>query len=170
MSIKLLGAVLIILSCGGVGYKICLAHKQEVAALRQLVAALDYMGCELQYRVTPLPELCRETAGACSGPVGKLWLNLAGELEGQVLPNAKACMVSAVASTKGLPDKTKAQLLHLGASLGHFDLKGQLQGIEWARQRCRKELESLTKDQSARLRSYQTLALCAGAALAIIFV
>ena len=170
MNIKVLGAVLIILASGGAGYKICLAHKQEVAALRQLIAALDYMGCELQYRVTALPELCRETAGVCTGPVGRLWLNVAKELEGQVLPNAKACMVSAVASTKGLPDKTKTQLLRLGTSLGHFDLQGQLQGIEWARQGCRKDLETLTKDQSTRLRSYQTLAFCAGAALAIIFV
>ena len=62
MSIKLIGAALIIAGCDGVGFSMAAAHRREESALRQLIGALDYMGCELQYHLTPLPELCRSAA------------------------------------------------------------------------------------------------------------
>ena len=58
----------------------------------------------------------------------------------------------------------------MGSSLGRFDLEGQLQGLESVRIYCREQLDELSKDRDVRLRSYQTLGLCAGAALAILFV
>ena len=58
----------------------------------------------------------------------------------------------------------------LGASLGRFDLQGQLQGIESVRAQCRKDLAELEDNRDQRLRSYQTLGLCAGCALAILFL
>ena len=54
--------------------------------------------------------------------------------------------------------------------IGRFDLEGQLQGLESVRVYCRDQLDNLAKDRDVRLRSYQTLGLCAGAALAILFV
>ena len=42
--------------------------------------------------------------------------------------------------------------------------------MEIVRNYCDRELESLGKNGEERLRSYQTLGLCAGAALAILFV
>jgi hypothetical protein len=64
----------------------------------------------------------------------------------------------------------KKLLLDLGRTLGHFDLDGQIQGIEAVRQEAVASLDKLTKDKEARLRSYQTLGLCAGAALAILLM
>ena len=58
----------------------------------------------------------------------------------------------------------------LGKSLGRFDLNGQLQGIEQVRAHCRRELSSLENGRDQRIRGYQTLGVCAGAALAILFV
>ena len=57
-----------------------------------------------------------------------------------------------------------------GAYLGRFDLPGQKQGLEEVREACRMELEALGKNRETRLRSYGTLGLCAGAALAILFL
>ena len=61
-------------------------------------------------------------------------------------------------------------LLELGKNLGNFDMAGQLQGLEYARTLCRENLEKLMHNKESRLRSYQTLGLCAGAAIAILFV
>ena len=55
-------------------------------------------------------------------------------------------------------------------SMGRFDVKGQIQGLEAVRSYCRGELENMAVNREARLRSYQTLGLCTGAALAILFV
>jgi hypothetical protein len=58
----------------------------------------------------------------------------------------------------------------LGTSLGRYDLQGQLNGIESVRIRCRSDLEELERNRDVRLRSYQRLGLCAGCALAILFL
>ena len=77
MTLKLIGALLIILGCGGFGMMIAAAHKREVKTLKQLVAALDYMECELQFRMSALPDLCRQTAGECDGILRQVFSSLA---------------------------------------------------------------------------------------------
>lgn len=170
MNAKMIGAILIIVGCGGVGFSMAAAHRREEKALRQLIRALDYMGCELQYRLTPLPELCRCAASESGGTISQTLLYLAAELDSQVAPDAASCMNAALSRTKGLPQRAHKNLRMLGASLGRFDLQGQLTGLEAARKQCRRELEELSTDRNVRLRSYQTLGLCAGSALAILFL
>ena len=68
-----------------------------------------------------------------------------------------------------LPGRVRRNMRQLGTSLGRFDLEGQLQGLDAAKQQCRKDLIELQENAPQRIRNYQTLALCAGAALAILF-
>ena len=107
MSLKLIGAVLIIAGCGGVGFSMAAAHRREENALRQLIGALDYMGCELQYHLTPLPELCRCAATESGGCISKVLLNLASELESQIAPDAASCMNAAISKTPKLPPRVR---------------------------------------------------------------
>ena len=170
MNLKLLGAVLIIVSCGGAGYGLALNHRRTESAFRQLISALDYMECELQYHMTPLPELCRQTAGNVSGIIGKVFAKLAEELDRQISPEVRSCMEVTVASVRELPESVGKLLKELGKTLGRFDLPGQLRGIEGVRRSSRKALDQLERNRDVRLRSYQTLGLCAGAALAILLI
>ncbi len=170
MSLKLIGAVCIIAACGGVGFSMAAAHRREEQALRQLIRALDYMGCELQYHLTPLPELCRHAAAECGGCIRQVLLALAAELESQVAPDVSTCMNAAIAKIPRIPQRLRGELARFGSSLGRFDLQGQLDGLEAARQQFRRDLENLSKNRDVRLRSYQTLGLCAGSALAILFL
>lgn len=169
MNVKLIGAMLIIAGCGGVGFSMAMSHRREEAALRQLIRALDYMGCELQYHLTPLPDLCRSAAAESGGTVSQVLLRLASELDAQIAPDASVCMNAAIAAVPKLPRKAVSVLQQLGTTLGRFDLHGQLNGLDEARIQCRRELDGLTENRDVRLRSYQTLGLCAGSALAILF-
>lgn len=170
MSLKLIGAVCIIFACGGMGYSMAAAHRREENALRQLIGALDHMGCELQYRLTPLPELCRCAASDASGCVGHVLMALTDELGSQVAPDASSCMRAAVDKVGKLPPNVRKNLLMLGTSLGRYDLQGQIKGIDGVRIQCRTDLDALSQNRDVRLRSYQTLGLCAGCALAILFL
>ena len=170
MILKILGVILVVAGCGGVGFKIAANHRQEEKSLRQLIGILDFMECELQYRLTPLPELCRQTAKEFSAMPGKVFHTLALEMEAQVLPNMERCMAATLEKMLDIPTITRNGLLLLGKSIGRFDLEGQLKGLEAVRQDCRRNLESLCNNRDSRLRSYQTLGLCAGAALAILFI
>ena len=170
MILKLAGAVFVIAGCGGIGFRIAANHRREETNLRQLIGILNYMECELQYRLTPLPELCRQAAKEFGGSLGSVFAELGIEMESQVSPDLAACMSAAVGKSTKLTPIIREELLSLGRSVGRFDIEGQLKGLEAVRQDCRRQLEGLSCNRDARLRSYQTLGLCAGAALAILFV
>ena len=170
MSVKWIGVILIVGSCGAFGCSLAAAHRREARCLRQLIAVLDYMACELQYRLTPLPALCRQAACESNGVIRQVLSSFAEELEDQVTANVADCMNAAMARSAEIPELTKESLTVLGQSLGRFDLDGQLRGLESIRQTCRHKLEGLEADKEVRLRSYQTLGLCAGAALAILLI
>ena len=166
---KWLGALLIMVGCGGIGFSMVAAYRKEERALQELITALDYITCELQYRMSPLPQLCRSAAGQCCGCIRRVLECLAEELEAQISPEASACMYAAVSKQRSLPEKTRECLFRFGASLGSFDLNGQLKGIEAVNKTACLELEALRSNKDVRCRSYQTLGLCAGSALVVLF-
>ncbi len=170
MNLRILGALLIIAACGGFGFLIAANYKREEKSLRQLISALDYMECELQYRQTPLPILCRNASQNSSHALKSLLQILADELSCHTAPNVNSCMRSALRKVINMPSLTHEALVNLGQTLGQFDLDGQLKGIQSVRTSSKLYLEALMQNQSARLRSYQTLGLCAGAAIVILFI
>ena len=170
MTIRILGGIFIIFGCGSFGFIFSKFHRKEVHYLRRTLSALMFIECELQYRLTPLPELCRKTAQICEGSLSRLFAALAEELEFQVSPEVRVCMEAAIRRTKDLPTHTKNVLLLLGCELGRFDLEGQLKGLNAVQNETQRILTQCTSNQDRRLRNYQTLGICAGAALAILFI
>lgn len=170
MHYKWIGAMLIILGCGGFGFSLAAVHVREERLLRQLIGILDYMECELQFHMTPLPDLCRQAGQDTHGRLQQIFLALSQELEQQISPDVSTCMAVAMGHASDIPRNTEENLRLLGSSLGRFDLDGQLMGLETVRANCRKDLNSLNTNRDARLRSYQTLGICAGAALAILLI
>lgn len=169
MNAKWIGTAIIIAGCGCFGLKMALSHRRQTRELRQLVSALDLLSLELRYRLTPLPDLCLLAAKHVPGSIGQLFADLHRELQQQICPDADCCMNAAV-SKSCLGPVTKPLLRNLGRTLGRFDLEGQLKGIDSVREETALALDKLTEGQAARLRSYQTLGLCAGAALAILLL
>ncbi len=170
MAIKWIGAVCVIFACGGFGFQIAAAQIKENRCLQQLIYILDFAQCELEFRVTPLPELCKRVAEESTGVLKKLFERLVLELEEQISPNAQSCMEAAIAATENVPKQTQEMLKLFGATLGKFDLNGQVRGIESVRKECTRRLEQLAENQDTRVRSYKTLGICAGAALVILFI
>jgi stage III sporulation protein AB len=134
-----------------------------------MLTAADHMSCELQYRLTPLPQLCAQIQEHCKGPIGVLFGELGRELDKQILPDVSRCMEAVLSRTQDLPQSIRKILHEFGSDLGRFDLNGQLIGLDSVRTSCKANLHRLSENREARLRSYQTLGLCAGAALAILF-
>lgn len=170
MIIKIFGVVLTVVGCGSVGFQIAANHRREEKALQQLIRITEYMVCELQYRMTPLPQLCRQAGRLHKQFLGRVFLDLASELESQISPDVVCCMRAVLGKNKDLPPITKRILEHLGETIGRFDLDGQLKGLNATCEECKRSLNSLSNDRDARMRSYQTLGLCAGAALAILLI
>lgn len=170
MEYRWLGAAMIVIGCGSCGFSIAAGKRKEEQMLCQLIRILRFMEAELRYRLTPLPDLCRLASCEVKGTLRVVFLNLYRELSWQKMPDAASCMSAAIQRTGEVPGRIRRILIQFGQTLGRFDLEGQLQGIQSVRNRCEESLESIRKNRDERLRSYQTLGVCAGAALAIILI
>ena len=170
MSYKWIGAVLILGSCGGFGIGLAAGQKKEERLLCQLVEILEEMLWELPFQLTPLPELLRHAVGNKKGSLSAVLLELARQLDRQVLPDAESCMNAALESGELSSPKLHAQLDRLGQSLGRFDLDGQLKGLTAVKNSCSQELRRLRDSRDIRMRSCRVLGLCAGAALVILLL
>ena len=138
--------------------------------MQQLLRILVHMECELEYRLTPLPELCRQVGGLFKQAPGGVFNDLARELESQISPDVTYCMSTVLNTRNDVLPITKQVLANLGTTIGKFDLEGQIKGLNSTSALCKQHLDELKKDRDSRLRSYQTLGLCAGAALVILLI
>lgn len=170
MSLKWIGAICIIVGCGGWGFIMAAYYHSRIRMLRQMISALEFMQYEIRYRHTPLPELFMSAGQMVSGKLRQVYIEIGKELSTQILPNASLCVNIAVEKSPELPICIKECILDIGKTLGRFDVDGQVWGLEVAAQGCERQLKALTDNKDMRVRGYQTLGLCAGAAVAILLV
>lgn len=170
MSIKWLGSILIIASCGFCGFSVAANYKREEYLLRQIIKSISYMRSELQFHLTALPDLCEQTGRIVDGTVGRIFNELSVELKTRVSPDVSSCMRSVVNADRCLPASTRNILCDMGKCLGRFDLDGQINGLDMVAKECEFALEKLYNHQDERIRGYRTIGFCAGVSLAILFV
>ncbi len=169
MTVKIMGAVFVIVACGSMGFAKAAGCRREERLLQKLILTLEYMQSELEFRMLSLPELCRTAASFAGGLLGTVMLDLAAELDKQLFPDAESCM-RAVLAQNPMPGILKKNLRLLGKSLGRFHFSGQLTGFHSVKELCRRDLDRLCTKHAQQLRSYQTLGICAGVALVILFI
>lgn len=169
MDYKWIGAVLIIAGCGGFGFSLAAGHRNQERSLQRILRILDFMASELHFHATPLPQLCAGAAKLYDKPEARVFSRLAESLESHESPEVAACLESVLTEVQ-LPPETRGILCQVGTTLGRFDLEGQLKGLEEGRELCRHQLKLLGENRDTRLRNYQTLSLCTGAALAILLI
>lgn len=169
MTYKWIGAILIVAGCGGFGFSLAATCRQEKKLLMQLLRILHFMENELQFHLLALPELCRKCSKETGDKLGALFSYLATELDRNAAPDVNGCMMIALQKCDFLPGTVFPLLAQLGKILGRFDLPGQINELKILQTECEEKLQSLRVGLDMRLRGYQTLALCAGTALAILF-
>lgn len=168
--LRLIGAGMIVSACGAFGLGLAAQYRREIATLRQFIQCVEFMQREMEYHLTPLPELCRDAGTHSSGILRKYWEQIAFEMESQIAPDVPSCMEAAAGKVSPLPKHTAAAMEMLGRSMGSYDLAGQQQALMSVHQYCEELLGNLEANKTQRIRNYQTLGLCAGAALAILFI
>lgn len=170
MTLRWLGALLVVAGCGGFGFSMAMYYRKQEQTLRQLIKALDIFASELEFKLSPLPEICRTVSQTVGGCVGRIFTYLAAELDSQVCPNGACCMEAAVNTASDLPGSCRGYLLQLGKTLGRFDVAGQLSELSATKADCMEKLDKIRSEKDVRIRNYQTLGLCAGVALAILLI
>lgn len=167
--VRFIGAGCIFLGCGSFGFAMAASNRREESELLRWLAALEYMSCELSYKLMPLNALCRDAAEHSAGTVRQFLTALAVCLERKTSPDAQLCVYEVLVHLDTTPCLRRL-FRDFGTTLGKFDLPGQLRGLESAIRSAGEALRTLRDGASERRHRYQTLGLCAGAAMAILLL
>lgn len=170
MPFRIIGALLVIGGCSAAGFLFALNSKKETQTLKSIIELLEYWKNELSFHLTPLPELCIQAAARDQTILGKLMGTIANELERQISSDVETCILAALQRFPDFPPLSKQILETLGRSLGKFDLEGQINGIDSVLKEANRLYEQHLNLQDVRLRNYKTLGICAGVAIAILFI
>lgn len=170
--LKLIGLSLILAASGAVGAGLAGTVRRQQAQTLALIDALLRIRHELQYRLTPLPEIFAALGGSRNREIAEFFSRLAA-----LLSSAQTCTVGyacrqALAQTRGLSLSSAARgtILNLFDSLGRYDLEGSVQALDLALSRLREEVKALQNSAAARCRTYLTLGVCTGLAAAVILI
>ena len=168
---RLLGAVLVIAGCGGLGLAGVARLDGRVRDLGELAAGLDALQRELGWRLAPLPQALEAAAKAVHGPAEQFFAwcaREAGKPDGQAFQEIWNTALSAAPLRLGPEDKSL--LDRLGPVLGRYDGDSQRLAREDAAAGLR-SLQGEAADDRRRLgRVYGVLGMTAGLFLAIILL
>lgn len=170
--LKTLGAALILLSSCTVGFGFAGDVRRQTAQLSALISALENLHGEISVRRTPLAEALLMLSDGENREVGQFFHLCADHLADSCRTSPYLAIRSALDGAKGLmfSQQTRLTLLSFGMSLGKFDAQAQLAAVSHAASRLERELTELQRLAPARSKSYRTIGLCTGLALAVIFL
>ena len=165
--LKMIGIVLVVGGSSGYGIARTVQLYRQLRQLRELLAALELLKCELNYTLLPLPELCAVTAGRSHGAVQRFFTFFGQNL---TRGRRRAAQEALEQSGLALPNDAAMALLELCESLGRFDLDGGNRLLELTQERMRATLTRTEAEKRPLAKSYAVLGMAAGAALVILIV
>ena len=162
--------MLVFLSCGSVGFLKAAQFRTEERYIQDFIRILDHMTCELEYHLSPLPQISESASKLSFGCLLDIFHRLSLALEQQTAFCAGNCMEEVLRQVHNVPDALHELLLTFSKSLGAYDLDGQLLQIAAVREDAVFLLDKLRMEGKERTRNYQTLGICAGLGLAILLL
>lgn len=170
MSVRIIGAILIIAGCSSVGFMMAYSYRREIMILSEFSDFLNFLECELQYRTPPISYVLKHFSDNRKGTLSSFFQQLSKELESQIRPSVESCITAALSKASDLPKQTQYYIKKLSQTLGRFDIEGQVLEIQALQNEVTQKLNQLRVDQNSQTKNYKTIGICAGAALAILFI
>lgn len=169
---RIAGVIFIVASAGIMGFRVALALRRRCELLRRLMAALQLMKNEIAFCGTPLPQTFALMAASCDGALEQLFSHIAKDMDKRRWLTPLAAMQQALPTVPELPkgDRVSLILLELAGKLGRYDLESQRQGIDMALAQLEEECRTAERERSVKGKTYETLGVCAGLAVAILLL
>jgi len=130
---KLLGGVLVIISCSAIGFYVASSYHYRVKMLKNLQIALAMLETEINYSLSPLPEALKSTAKKIEKEASQLFVKTASYLsseEGYTAGEAWEMALSHLSQNTCLRDNDLEILSAFGQYLGVTDRNDQIKNIK----------------------------------------
>ena len=171
--IKLIGALLIVISGTLIGFHQASRYAQRPKQLRQLAHALQRLETEIGYGHTPLPEALKRTADNTPEPVSSILRSAAEGLATAEEPSFRESWEAAIqASWKetAMRGSEQSVLIRLGSTLGISDKEDQMKHLRLALQQLKSEEDGARDDQAKYEKMWKSLGLLSGVLIVILMM
>ena len=169
--IRLIGAVLLAGGASALGFGAVRGLDRRVSVLDQLMAGLDTVRRELEWRMTPLPELMKKASDCTADRVAdffRLCSVGAMQLNGRSFSSVWSMALEAAGLELEAEDLSSVE--RLGSVLGRYDSKQQCTALDEALIGLRGQ-RAAAREQRDRLgKVYGALGLTAGAFFVILLI
>ena len=165
---KLAGVIFILASAWSVGCRFSSSMKLRCELVKRLMDALQILRNELSFLGTPLSDAFRAVAGSSVGPWGQVFGDMAARMEMERWLTPETAAEKALVLVNDEP--VVHIMMNLAGKLGSYDLEAQLCGIDYAVDAAKSLLCELEEEKKLRSKTYKTLSICAGAAIAILLI
>ena len=173
MVMKLIGGILVVGACGGIGDYLAKCLERRVEELTQLYHTILELQGEIRYAATPLSEAMLQLGKQGRGCIADCFLRIAKEMEqadGRSLSDIVRQTGSIELQKTVLTRQDKEQLFRLGDSLGRLDKTQQLLATEHYLTGLREEIEEAKRIKKERSYLYRCLSILAGVFLMILMI
>lgn len=167
----MIGALLLFCGTAAIGFGAAAGLRKRTNALLSFLGGLTIMEVEMQFRLTPMPDLLDKLATETGGAAGEFFALCRDSLFRLADAPLSQLWREALHSRGGmLAEEDRRVLEQLGAVLGCYDVDGQLSAIEEARKR----LEECHRHAEARQvnlgKMYRVLGMAAGIMSVLLFL
>ncbi|HEX3077522.1 MAG TPA: stage III sporulation protein AB [Lachnospiraceae bacterium] len=173
MAIKMLGAILIILSSCGIGFYFSTVLKDRIEDLKELDKIIRILRGDIRYANTPIPEAVEALAYRTEGYYKQFLLTVSDELnklEGKTLKEIWQKCVDMELKETSLSKKDKMLLTRFGENLGYLDKEMQLNTIDLYITQIQGELDDAIDNVKEKVRLYNMLGVMGGIFITIVLI
>ena len=171
--LKAVGALLVVLSCGAMGYGKSLSYTKRQRELEEIQKMLYFLLGEITYRREALPEAMVRVADKIRPPLSDFLREVsraAKEYQGERFSKIFSQKAEKYLKETSLTKTDLEEFIRLGEDLGYMDITMQENTINLYLEELKGEILKTEKEGPARKTMYQALGLMAGMFLAIILV
>lgn len=170
---KGIGALLVMVSCMGLGMQTAQQLKERRKVLEVLKRMISQLKGEILYRNLPLPAAFLQAGERNSGPAAGLFLAVAKRMEeavGESFGEVWKAETEAFFQNGLLAEGEKEGLRAFGACLGYLDRDMQERTMDFYLDELAQAVEALKKAEPEKCRLFRGLGVLGGLFLTVIFL
>ncbi|MFQ6804039.1 MAG: stage III sporulation protein AB [Lachnospiraceae bacterium] len=171
--IRLLGAMLLAVSCAGMGLLESLRLKKRIDQLKLLIRIASFLEGEISFAKTTLPEALRSVGGRLASPFSGISQGsglAAGDLSRKILRGTSASVGRRPSGGDGTLPGGSGGFYGAAADLGYLDGKMQVHILKTYRMEQERKVLRLTGELPAKQKLFQSLGILGGIFLVILLL
>lgn len=170
---KLIGAVLVVAACAGLGADAAFCFRKRLLLLEKLKLMVTHLKGEILYANAPLPEAFDRTGRRSPGPAGALFTQVSMALRKETGERFEVIWKREAGDfAKGsvLSKKEREQLLQFGEHLGYLDREMQEKTILFYIEDLEESIGKLRQQEPEKCKLFFSMGILSGLFLAVIMI